>query len=835
MRNQEESAISNPVKALPRNPQHPPHHSVSLLLAPTRNNCMNSAKLSAFSAIKTSFNQKSSARRMITYSGLDTLFFQCKNLKLFNQILCQMICTGLVKDTYAASKVLKFSTDSPFIQVDYSHKIFTSIDNSNGFIWNTMLRAFVQGNRAHDSIFLYKSMLKNHFLCIDNYTYPILIQGCSLHLFEFEGKEVHNHVVKMGFSGDVYVANNLINMYSLCGHVGDARKVFDESSVPDLVSWNSMLAGYVLEGSVEEAKLFYSRMPKRSIIASNSMIVLLGRSGRLSEAHKLFDETEEKDVVSWTALISCYEQNLMYGVALDLFLTMRKKGIRIDEVVVVSVLSACSNLLSFRVGKLVHSLVVKTGFESYVNLQNALIHMYSRCGDVWSAQKLFKTGSFLDIISWNSMISAYMKCGLVENARELFDKMPEKDVVSWSSMISGYAQLDNFSKTLALFHEMQHQGVKPDDTILVSVVSACAQLAALDQGKWLDAYIRKNGYTVNIILGTTLINMYMKCGSVESAMEVFNGMELKGVSSWNALILGLAMNGHVERSLNMFEEMKKFGNVPNEITFVAVLGACRHMGLVEKGRKYFDSMIKEYNIEPNIKHYGCLVDLLGRSGLLKEAEELIYTMPMAPDVATWGALLGACKKHGNKEIGERIGRKLIEYQPEHDGFHVLLSNIYASKGNWENVVEIRGIMTKQGVVKTPGCSIIEADGVVHEFLAGDRSHPQMKEIEGMLEEMVGRLKRLGYAPGTSEVLLDIDEEEKETNLFRHSEKLAIAFGLFATSAPAPIRIIKNLRICSDCHVAGKLVSEAFDREIVIRDRHRFHHFRNGTCSCNDYW
>ncbi|KAL8545358.1 hypothetical protein ACS0TY_005509 [Phlomoides rotata] len=736
---------------------------------------MNSAKLSAFSAIKTSFNQKSSARRMITYSGLDTLFFQCKNLKLFNQILCQMICTGLVKDTYAASKVLKFSTDSPFIQVDYSHKIFTSIDNSNGFIWNTMLRAFVQGNRAHDSIFLYKSMLKNHFLCIDNYTYPILIQGCSLRLFEFEGKEV-----------------------------------FDESPVPDLVSWNSMLAGYVLEGSVEEAKLFYSRMPKRSIIASNSMIVLLGRSGRLSEAHKLFDEMEEKDVVSWTALISCYEQNLMYG-----------GGFR--------------SVFDYAVGKLVHSLVVKTGFESYVNLQNALIHMYSRCGDVWSAQKLFKTSSFLDIISWNSMISAYMKCGLVENARELFDKMPEKDVVSWSSMISGYAQLDNFSEMLALFHEMQHQGVKPDETILVSVVSACAQLAALDQGKWLDAYIRKNGYTVNIILGTTLINLYMKCGSVESAMDVFNGMEEKGVSSWNALILGLAMNGQVERSLNMFEEMKKFGNVANEITFVAVLGACRHMGLVEKGRKYFDSMIKEYNIEPNIKHYGCLVDLLGRSGLLKEAEELIYTMPMAPDVATWGALLGACKKHGNKEIGERIGRKLIEYQPEHDGFHVLLSNIYASKGNWENVVEIRGIMTKQGVVKTPGCSIIEADGVVHEFLAGDRSHPQMKEIEGMLEEMVGRLKRLGYAPGTSEVLLDIDEEEKETNLFRHSEKLAIAFGLFATSAPAPIRIIKNLRICSDCHEAGKLVSEAFDREIVIRDRHRFHLFRNGSSSCNDYW
>ncbi|KAH6820075.1 hypothetical protein C2S53_013649 [Perilla frutescens var. hirtella] len=796
---------------------------------------MSSAKLTAFSAIRSSLNQKSTSRTTITCSELDSLFFQCPNLKSFNQILCQMISTGLIKDTYAASRILKFSTDSPFIQIDFAHKIFTTIENSNGFIWNTMLKAFVQRDRAQDAIFMYKSMLKNDFLAIDNYTYPILIQGCSLRFSEFEGKELHDHVVKMGFGGDVYVVNNLINMYSVCGQVGNARKVFDESPVLDLVSWNSMLAGYVLGGNVEDAIFLYSRMPKRNIIASNSMIVLLGRSGRLSEARRLFDEMEEKDVVSWTAMISCFEQNLMYEEALDMFLTMCKKGISVDEVVLVSVFSACSHLLSFKMGESIHSLVTKVGFESYVNLQNALIHMYCRLGDVLAAQKLFNAGCFLDIISWNSMISGYIKCGLVEKARELFDSMPEKDVVSWSSMISGYAQNDSFSEALALFHEMQHHGVKPDETTLVSVVSACAQLAALEQGKWLDAYIRKNGMTVNIILGTTLINMYMKCGSVEDAMEVFNGMEEKGVSSWNALILGLAMNGQVERSLEMFEEMKKCRMVPNEITFVAVLGACRHIGLVEKGRLYFDSMVKDYNIEPNIKHYGCLVDLLGRAGLLKEAEELIDTMPMTPDVATWGALLGACKKHGDKEMGERIGRKLIELQPEHDGFHVLLSNIYASKGNWENVLEVREIMMRHGVVKTPGCSIIEANGVVHEFIAGDRSHPQIKEIEVMLEEMVRKLKRLGYAPGTGEVLLDIDEEEKETNLFRHSEKLAIAFGLLATDAPAPIRIIKNLRICSDCHEAAKLISEAFDREIVVRDRHRFHHFRRGSCSCEDYW
>ncbi|KAL3620682.1 hypothetical protein CASFOL_035594 [Castilleja foliolosa] len=793
---------------------------------------MSLAKLSACSAIKSSFKLKPISRTTIISSDLDTLFSKCYNLKLFDQILSQTIFTGLIKDTYAASRILNFSTGSSFIHIDYSHKVFKIIETPNGFIWNKMLRAFVQVNRFHNSILLYKSMLKNSFLCIDNYTHPIIIHGCCLGLLSFEGREIHGHAIKMGFDGDVYVANNLINMYSVCGYVADARKVFDVSPQLDLVSWNSMLAGYVQSGNVHEAKYLYTRMPKRNVIASNSMIVLLGKSGKVSEACRLFNEMSDKDLVSWTALISCYEQNLMYEEALDLFFTMSKNGIRLDEVTIVAVLSACSHISSLRIGELVHGLVLKIGLETYVNLQNALIHVYSTCGDVSSAQRLFDTGCFLDLISWNSMISGYVKCGLVEKAGELFDCMPEKDVVSWSSMISGYAQFDKLSEALELFHCMLREGVKPDETTLVSVLSACTHLAALDQGKWLDAYIRKNGMKVNIILGTTLINMYMKCGSVENAMDIFEGMEERGVSSYNALILGLAMNGHIEKSLSVFEEMKKYKVEPNEITFVSVLGACRHMGLVEEGRRCFDSMVNEYKIKPNIKHYGCLVDLLGRAGLLREAKELIDTMPMEPDVATWGALLGACKKHGDKEMGEKIGRELIELQPEHDGFHVLLSNIYASKGNWANVQEIRGIMSQQGVVKTPGCSVIEVDGVVHEFFAGDKSQPG---IEEMLEEMVRRLKGLGYMPGTSEVLLDIDEEEKETNLFAHSEKLAIAFGLVATIGPTPIRIIKNLRICSDCHVAAKLVSKAFNREIVIRDRHRFHHFKDGFCSCMDYW
>lgn len=796
---------------------------------------MNSLRLNRLSsAFKSSLIHKPTFKPTIDLSILEFHLKQCQHIKQFNQILSQMLLTGFLRDTYAASRLIKFSTDFPFIHIEYTRRIFNLIENTNCFMWNMMMRAYIQTNSPHFVFTLYKSMLSEH-LGADNYTYPLLIQACSIRRSEWEAKQVHNHVLKLGFDADVYVQNTLINFFSVCSNMTDARRVFDESSVLDSVSWNSILAGYVQMGNVEEAKHIYVQMPERGIIASNSMIVLFGIKGLVVEARKLFDEMLEKDMVTWSALIACFQQNEMFEEAMKTFVGMHKIGVMVDEVVAVSALSACANLLIVNMGKLIHGLALKIGTECYINLQNALIHMYSKCGDIVVARKLFDEAYLLDLISWNSMISGYLKCGLVENAKAIFYSMPKKDVVSWSSMISGYAQHDLFYETLALFQEMQKNGFKPDETTLVSVISACTRLAALEQGKWVHAYIKKNSLTINVILGTTLIDMYMKCGCVESALEVFHGMVEKGVSTWNALILGLAMNGLVESSLDMFSNMKKCHVPPNEITFVGVLGACRHMGLVDEGQHYFHSMVHDHKIKPNVKHYGCMVDLLGRAGKLQEAEELLNHMPMTPDVATWGALLGACKKHGDTEMGRRVGRKLIELQPDHDGFHVLLSNIYASKGKWDDVLEIRDMMTKHRVLKTPGCSMIEANGVVHEFLAGDKTHPDMDAIEDMLGEMAMKLKLEGYTPDTNEVLLDVDEEEKESTLFRHSEKLAIAFGLINISPPTPIRIMKNLRICNDCHTAAKLISKAFCRQIVLRDRHRFHHFEQGFCSCKDYW
>ncbi|KAI3440509.1 DYW_deaminase domain-containing protein [Psidium guajava] len=641
---------------------------------------MNFAKVRNISTlVKPSLIRRPSFTPTVTLSILETHLGRCHNLKQFNQILSQMILTGYIRDTYAASKLLKFSTDAHFVHVNYSFCVFNYVENPNGFSWNTMMRAFVQNDSPQSAVFLYKLML-NHNVGPDNYTYPIIVQACSLRLSEFEGKQVHDHVLKLGFDSDVYVRNTLINLYSVHENMEDARKLFDESIVLDTVSWNTILAGYVQ--------------------AENT--------GRVVDAYELFSQMEEKDMVSWSALISCYEQNGMYDKALVMFKEMAGSGVRVDEVVMISILSACAHLSVGETGKLIHGLAGKLGLESYVNLQNALIHMYS-------------------------------------------------------------------------------------------------------------------------------IYMYMKCGCVENALDVFQLMENKSVSTWNAMILGLAMNGLVGRSLNIFLEMKNCGVTPNDVTFIGVLGACRHMGLVDEGCFHFDSMVQEYKIEPNVKHYGCMVDLLGRAGKLKEAEELIESMPMAPDVSTWGALLGGCRKHGDIERGERVGRKLVELQPDHDGFHVLLSNLYASKGNWHNVLEIRGIMEQRGVMKTPGCSMIEANGVIHEFLAGDKTHPQREDTENKLDEITKKLKMEGYVPDMNEVFLEIDEEEKETTLLRHSEKLAIAFGLLNIPPEMPIRIIKNLRICNDCHTVAKFTSKAYNRDIIIRDRHRFHHFKQGNCSCMDFW
>lgn len=465
--------------------------------------------------------------------------------------------------------------------------------------------------------------------------------------------------------------------------------------------------------------------------------------------------------------------------------------------------------------------------------------MYSSCGNLMLARQAFDEITQPDLPSWNSIINASVKAGLVDIARKLFDEMPERNVISWSCMINGYGRCGEYKEALALFREMQKvevNGVKPNEYTMSSVLLACGRLGALEHGKWVHAYIGKCGMEVDVVLGTSLIDMYAKCGSIERAKWVFDNMgPNKDVMAWSAMISGSAMHGHAEECLELFAKMTDYGVRPNAITFLGVLCACVHGGLVSEGQEYFRRMSEDFGITPLIQHYGCMVDLYGRAGLIKEACVLVKSMPMEPDVLVWGALLSGSRMHGDIETCEIALKKLIELDPTNSGAYVLLSNVYAKRGRWADVRHVRDLMEARGIKKVPGCSLVELAGVLHEFLVGDDSHPETREIYKMLDEIMKKLKMEGYVGNTNEVLLDLDEEGRELAISLHSEKLAIAFCFLKTSPGTPIRIVKNLRICSDCHVAIKMISRVFDREIVVRDCNRFHHFKGGLCSCKDYW
>ncbi|XP_042514680.1 pentatricopeptide repeat-containing protein At1g08070, chloroplastic-like [Macadamia integrifolia] len=512
----------------------------------------------------------------------------------------------------------------------------------------------------------------------------------------------------------------------------------------------------------------------------------------------------------------------------------------------------------------VHLMILKRGFSSYTTLMNAILSCYALCDRLQDARNLFDGMPQRDIVSFNSMIHKYAESGNMDDAfrlfqqvpspnvitwttlvfgfssngdisaaREVFERMPERDVVSWNAMISSYVQNHDPFEALQLFRRMLAENVKPNSTTVCGALSACGSLGALETGKWIHVYINKSRFQLDPFLGSALIDMYSKCGITELAVEVFGCLKEKTLCTGNALINGLAMNGNAEQALDLFNKMvNDKGFRPDEVTFVGVLLACSHGGFLDEGRRHFYGTMKEYGITPVLEHYACMVDLLSRSGLLMEAEEVIRNMPITPDVVVWRALLGGCRLHKNVELADKI---VLEMEAQGSGDYVLLSNLYASVGRWEDVEKVRKFMRHRGIKKIPGCSSIEVDNTIHEFISGEKSHPRYAMICKKLEELGMKMSEDGYSVETSVVLYDIEEEEKEQALGHHSEKLAIGFGLISTAPGSTLRIVKNLRFCTDCHNVTKLISKICNREIVVRDRTRFHHFKDGICTCKDYW
>ncbi|XP_040376423.1 putative pentatricopeptide repeat-containing protein At5g40405 [Oryza brachyantha] len=488
--------------------------------------------------------------------------------------------------------------------------------------------------------------------------------------------------------------------------------------------------------------------------------------------------------------------------------------------------------------RLAHAQAFKCGALAHPVVTNCLLKLYCSLGLLGHARRVFDSGAALDVVSWNTMVSGYGKGGDLVAAREVFGRMPERNLVSWSAMVDACVRAGEFGEALRVFDRMMTERFRPDVVVLVSALKACAHLGAVERGRWVHGYLETEsfgGRPANVLLETALVDMYCKCGCLEEAWRVFHGVQQGDVVLWNAMIGGLAMNGYGQRALELFRKMVHKGFMPNESTFIVVLCACTHTGRVDEGKEIFDSM-QNYGIKPQREHYGCLADLLGRAGCVEEAEALLLDMPMEPQASQWGALMSSCQMHNDINVGERVGKRLIELEPDDGGRYVVLFNLYAINGRWEEARAIRQMMEERGAKKETGLSFIEWNGLVHEFMSGDTRHPQTRKIYALLEDIERRLQLIGYVKDTSQVIMDMDDEEdKGITISYHSERLALAFGILNIPQGIPIRIVKNLRVCRDCHVHSKLVSKIYQREIIVRDRHRFHVFCDGVCSCNDYW
>ncbi|CAN6446680.1 unnamed protein product [Victoria cruziana] len=535
---------------------------------------------------------------------------------------------------------------------------------------------------------------------------------------------------------------------------------------------NRMIDMYSKCESFDEARQVFERMPERDACSWNTMISGYVRAGRLNDARRIFNEMPEKDHFSWSTMMSGYIRHNQPPEALNVYGRIQDEEAKSNKFVVSSALAACAMLQSLKQGKEIHGHIVRSGLDS-------------------------------DAVVWSALSDMYAKCGSIDEARYLFDRTSERDVVSWTTMIG--------------------------------VLSACAGQATEELGRQVHGRMTRIGFDPCTFAASALVDMYAKCGNIERARTLFSRIGSPDLISWTAMICGCAQNGLAEEAFQYFKRLMASGTKPDHVVFVGALSACTHAGLVDEGLELFHSITTTHGIAKTADHYACIVDLLGRVGRFKEAEEIICSMPIKPDKFLWSSLLGACRIHGNLELGKRAAEALFEIEPENAATYVTLANIYAAAGMWNEVLEVRKKMDGRGVIKKPGSSWIEVKRRVHVFLVGDRSHPRTEEIYRELDNLSTKMKEEGYVPDTNFVLHDVEEEQKEQNLSYHSEKLAVAFGIIATPPGALIKVIKNLRICGDCHTAIKFVSKITERQIVVRDSSRFHRFKNGQCSCRDFW
>ncbi|XP_020580186.1 pentatricopeptide repeat-containing protein At2g22410, mitochondrial [Phalaenopsis equestris] len=606
-----------------------------------------------------------------------SLLERCQTLAQLKQIQTQMVLSGLISDSLAASRLVAFCTISDSADLDYGSLLLLNLKNPNTFSWNVAIRGYSDSARPKESIFLYKRLLRSTAQP-DYFTFPFLFKACSKIPDFGTGILVFGHALQLGLCAEVFVFNSLMRLFVVCGTLADARKLFDESCVRDLVSWNTLINGFVQRGKPREA--------------------------------------------------------------LDLVKEMEEEGIFPDTVTMLGAISSCAQLQALELGSKFHHFLVENGLDFTVTLNNALIDMYMKCGSLELARTLFDAMKRKTMASWTTMITGYAKFGFLDVSRRLFDEMPDKDIIPWNALLAGYVQSRRAKDAVALFHELQASTIEPDEITMVSLLSACSHLGALEMGIWAHQYIQKRKFSLNVALGTALVDMYAKCGNIEKSSYVFREMADKNALTWTAMICGLANHGHASEAIRHFQKMMEIGLHPDEITFIGALSACCHGGLLHEGRMFFSLMTSVYKLKPTLKHYSCMVDLLGRAGLLHEAEEMVKSMPIVADGFVWGALFFACRLHRNVAMGVRAATRLLELDPSDSGIYVSLANLFAQENMRDEADEVWALMKERGVEKTPGCSSIEVNGVVYEFIVRDTSHPAYEEIYTCLKLIYEQMK-----------------------------------------------------------------------------------------------
>ncbi|GKV31797.1 hypothetical protein SLEP1_g40463 [Rubroshorea leprosula] len=678
----------------------------------------------------------------------------------------------------------------------------------------------------------------------DSATLSYVIQNLAQTKQLQKGKQFHAQLISTGYPLSTFLTNHLLNLYSKCGCIDYADKLFERMRQRNLVSWTAMITGFSQNLEYLEAVRTFSQMrfagesPTQFAFSSviracvslgsielgwqihclalkcgfgfdmftgSNLVDLYSKCGFMIDACKVFEEMECKDEVLWTTLIDGYVKNGNFEDALLAYKRMIDDGIMVDHYVLCSTLSACGALKPFKFGKCLHCFIVKMGFEGEISVGNALTDMYSKMGDMESASNVFGIDS---------------EC---------------RNIVSYTSLIDGYVEMDQIEKALTVFAELWRKGIEPNQFTFSSLIKACSNQALLEQGTQLHAQVIKLNLDKDYFVSSVLVDMYGKCGLLDDSVQVFDEIESPSVIAWNSMISVLAQHGFGKDAMETFCRMKNNGVEPNSVTFVSLLIGCSHAGLVEEGLNLFYSMDRSYGVMPRGEHYSCVIDLLGRAGKLKEAEEFINSMPFKPNAFGWCSFLAACKNHGDKERAKLAAENLMQLEPENSGAHVMLSNIFAKEKRWEDVRTLRKMMRDGNVKKMPGYSWVDVGNQTHIFGAEDWSHPQQKEIYEKLDTLLDEIKKAGYVPCTDSIPLDMEDSLKEKILQRHSERIAVAFALLSLPVGKPIIVKKNLRVCSDCHSAIKYISKVVGRKIIVRDNSRFHHFADGLCSCGDFW